>query len=167
MTPTPSPDSDTSQPGSVTFHEESRCQEIDAFLADRIYEFNAKATGYVDARLFAATVQDSSGEIIGGINGYTWGGCCDITHLWVHQRHRGLGLGKALIHAGESEAERRGCAQVVVITHSFQAPEFYERLGYQRKYTIEGRPRGYADVVYVKQLEVRRALNGGSPPLMK
>ena len=58
-----------------------------------------------------------------------------------------------LLHAAESEAMRRGCEQVVLLTHSFQAPQFYEHLGYDRKYDIEGRPRGYADIVYIKRLE--------------
>jgi hypothetical protein len=33
-----------------------------------------------------------------------------------------------------------------------QAPAFYERIGYERKYAIEGRPKGYADIIYVKVL---------------
>ena len=64
----------------------------------------------------------------------------------------GKALGKALLQAAESEAVRRGCEQVVLLTHSFQAPKFYERLGYNRKYAIEGRPKGHADIVYVKRL---------------
>jgi hypothetical protein len=40
----------------------------------------------------------------------------------------------------------------VLATHSFQAPGFYERMGYERKYAIEGRPTGYADIIYVKCL---------------
>src|SRR5580765_2481217 len=122
----------------VELHDESRCQSIDAFLADRIYEFNVQATGYADGRLLAATIQDDAGDIIAGINGHTWGGCCEITHVWVHEQYRGQGLGRALLHAAESEAMRRGCEQVVLITHSFQAPTFYEHLGYDRKYEIEG-----------------------------
>lgn len=138
---------------AVELHDESRCREIDSFLADRIYEFNAEATGYVDGRLLAGTIQDDEGEIIAGISGHAWGGCCEITHLWVHQRHRGQGFGKALVLAVEAEAAHRGCEQVVLTTHSFQAPEFYEHLGYARKYAIEGRPKRYADIVYVKRLD--------------
>ena len=137
---------------AVRFHDESRSREIESFLVDRIYEFNVAATGYDDGRLLAGTIQDDTGEVIAGINGHTWGGCCEIAHVWVHERHRGQGLGKALMNAAESEAERRGCAQVVLLTHSFQAPEFYEHLGYERKCAIEGGPRGYADIVYVKRL---------------
>ena len=81
---------------AVELHDESRCQEIDAFLADRIYEFNVQATGYADGRLLAATIQDDAGDIMAGINGHTWGGCCEITHVWVHEQYRGQGLGRAL-----------------------------------------------------------------------
>jgi GNAT superfamily N-acetyltransferase len=151
------PDSDTGRQRGIELHDEGRCEEIDSFLADRIYEFNAEATGYLDGRLLAGTVQDDAGEIIAGISGYTWGGCCEITNLWIHHRHRGRGLGKALLRAAESEAARRGCEQVVLLTHSFQAPAFYEHLGYERKYVIEGRPRGHADIVYVRRLK------GGDP----
>lgn len=140
------------QSNAVVFHDESRWRQIDTFLADRIYEFNAMATGYSDAKLLAATIHDDAGEIIAGINGYTWGGCCELTHVWVHERHRGQGLGRALLSAAESEAEQRGCGQVVVMTHSFQAPDFYQHLGYEYKYAIEGRPIGHADLVYIKRL---------------
>ena len=111
-------------PGAVRFHDESRCREIESFLVDRIYEFNVEATGYDDGRLLAGTIHDDEGEVIAGINGHTWGGCCEIAHVWVHERHRGQGLGKALMEAAESEAERRGCEQVrIVDASSFQAPE--------------------------------------------
>ena len=141
------------RPKAVELHDESRYQEIDSFLVDRIYEFNAKATGYADGRFLAGTIRDDAGEIIAGISGYTWGGCCELTHVWVHERHRGQGLGKALVRAAESEAVHRGCEQVVLMTHSFQAPEFYEHLGYERTYAIQGRPRGYSDIVYIKRLD--------------
>lgn len=137
---------------AVEFHDESGCKQIDAFLAERIYEFNVKATGYADGRLLAGSMQADTGEIIAGINGHTWGGCCEIAHVWVHERHRGHGLGTTLMHVAELEAVRRGCEQVIAFTHSFQAPGFYEHLGYERKYAIDGRPKGYADIIYVKAL---------------
>ena len=61
--------------------------------------------------------------------------------------------GKVATTPEEAEAIARGCVQVVLATHSFQAPAFYERMGYERKYTIEGRPKGYSDIIYVKSLE--------------
>ena len=130
--------------------DEAECQQLGAFLEDRIYEFNVQATGYDDGRLLAGCIRNDAGDVIAGFNGYTWGGCCELTNVWVHEHHRGQGLGTMLLRSAEAEAIARGCVRIVLATHSFQAPGFYERLGYQRRAAIEGRPRGFQDLVYVK-----------------
>ena len=137
----------------MSIRDEAQCQALAAFLADRIYEFNAKATGYCDGMLLAGCIRDDSGEVIAGFNGHTWGGCCELANLWVHEQHRGRGLGALLLRSAEAEAMARGCAQIALATHSFQAPGFYERMGYERKHTIEGRPKDHADIIYIKVLK--------------
>jgi len=141
----------------ISIPDEDQCQVIGAFLAERIYEFNSKVTGYFDGRLLAGCVRSGTGEIIAGFNGHTWGGCCELANVWVHEAHRGRGLGTILLRSAEAEAVVRGCIQVVLATHSFQAPGFYERMGYQRKYVIEGRPQNHADILYVKMLRGDKA----------
>ena len=138
---------------SVVLLDEGQCQKLDALLVERIYEFNSKTTGYFDGKLFGASFQNEAGEVIAGFNGHTWGGCAKISNLWVSEHHRGHGLGKTLLQAAEAEAIRRGCTQVILTTHSFQAPGFYERLGYERKYTLAGRPQGHSNIVFVKALD--------------
>lgn len=137
----------------VALLSEAECQELESFLADRIYEFNSQATGYFDGKVLAGSIRDDAGRVIAGFSGHTWGGCCYVSHVWVHEQHRGQGLGKTLLQVAETEARNRNCMQVVLLTHSFQAPGFYEHLGYERKYAIEGRPKGHSDVVYVKLLQ--------------
>ena len=112
--------------------DEHEVPALEAFLVERIYEFNAKATGICDAKLLAGRVRDEAGAVVAAFNGHAWAGCCVVAHLWVHESRRGRGLGSALLRAAETEARRRGCEQVVVSTHDFQAPAFYERMGYQR-----------------------------------
>lgn len=126
--------------------------EIEAFLAARIYEFNAKASGYFDGESFSGTQRDDSGAIRAGISGYTWGGCCYISYLWVDEQERGQGLGTALLSAAEEYAGRRRCAVVFVATHSFQAPGFYERMGYERQTVLHDHPVGYSSASYAKRL---------------
>ena len=46
--------------------------ELDAFLAARIYEFNASATGHADGRALTATVDDARGRRIAAASGHTW-----------------------------------------------------------------------------------------------
>ena len=156
----PSEQGTTTRAKVIAIRDEAHCQALAAFLVDRIYEFNAKATGYFDGMLLAGCVRSDTGEVIAGFNGHTWGGCCELSHVWVHEQYRRRGLGALLLRSAEAEAVARGCVQVVLATHSFQAPGFYERMGYERKYAIEGRPKDHADIIYVKVLQSE---NGAEP----
>lgn len=138
---------------SVELCDQRECEQLEGFLIERIYEFNAQATGYFDGRLIGGRLRNEAGEVIGAFNGHTWGGCCVVAHLWVHESHRSRGLGRLLAQAIEAEASRRGCEQIVLSSHSFQAPAFYERLGYAKQAVVRGQPKGHANIVYVKRLD--------------
>lgn len=134
----------------LEFQRGNCSREIDAYLADRIYEFNADATGCRDGQTFAAAGRNEHGEIICGISGYTWARCCYIAYLWVHEAHRKQGLASALIKRVEDDARRLGCAIVIVSSHSFQAPGFYEAMGYEVAATVADHPVGHANIVFSK-----------------
>ena len=68
-------------------------------LENRLYEFNAAASGVSDGAALAIFVYGDSGEIVGGLCGHTWGGCCEIRQLWLAEDLRGQGIGSALMHA--------------------------------------------------------------------
>ena len=123
-----------------------------AFLEDRINEFNLATTGIDFGGLLAIFVRDAQGAIIAGTYGWTWGGCCEMRFLWVHEDFRQRGIGSALLGAAEREAARRGCDQLILDTHSFQAPGFYQKLDYEVVGVIEGYPRGYQKLFLRKRL---------------
>ncbi len=54
----------------------------------------------------------------------------EVDQIWVDETVRGEGLGRRIMEAAEAEAILRGCTRVMLDTFSFQAPEFYEKLGY-------------------------------------
>jgi ribosomal protein S18 acetylase RimI-like enzyme len=125
---------------------------LDSFLEAQIYEYNSRATGFSDGAALVGEVRDATGSLIGAVSGHTWGGSCEVLWLWVQESSRRQGLGEALLSAAETEARRRGCTRVVLATHSFQAPAFYERLGYVKVGEVADYPRGYAKLFYVKEL---------------
>jgi len=129
-----------------------RRPELETLLEDRLVGFNFRATGIYDGELLNASVTDETGRIVAGVSGHTWGRCCQISRLWVHESRRGAGLGTALMQAAEQEAVRRGCRQIVLSTHSFQAPRFYEKLGFGRLAAIPDYPQGYEKIYYIKLL---------------
>ncbi len=110
------------------------------FLDERIYEFNAAVTGVDDGTFLTILVRDDGGTIVAGLHGWTWGDCCEIKLLWVHADRRRQGLGSRLLAAAEGEARRRGARQVLLASHTFQAPPFYHRHGYATLFVIEGYP---------------------------
>lgn len=129
-------------------------EDLNAFLDERLKAFNATVMGITDGAPLHAEVRDAAGAIIGGVTGHTWGGCCKIALLWVHEDQRRLGIGRALMAAAEAEAVRRGCQLVTLSTHTFQAPGFYARLGYEQVATIADYPMGHAKIYFVKRLGV-------------
>jgi ribosomal protein S18 acetylase RimI-like enzyme len=135
----------------ITIHA-GDAPDVEAFLTERIVEFNARATGYFDAAAFSATQQDEEGVIRAGISGYTWGGCCYVSYLWIDERERGRGLGSALLLAAEEHARAKRCVMMLLSSHSFQAPGFYERHGYERQAVIHDHPVGYTSVFLTKCL---------------
>jgi GNAT superfamily N-acetyltransferase len=73
--------------------------ELEAFLGDRLYEFNSRTTGIYDGKPLNASIEDAAGNIVAALSGHTWGICCEIGRLWVHESMRGTGLGTALMQA--------------------------------------------------------------------
>ena len=121
-------------------------------LEHEINQFNFRVTGIHDGRSLAVFLKDASGVLRAGLAGHTWGGTCEIRFLFVRESERRAGLGSALLRAAEDEARARGCAQVVLSTHSFQAPAFYRRHGYLEVGRAEGYPHGHAQIYLRKVL---------------
>jgi GNAT superfamily N-acetyltransferase len=136
----------------IRFEEEPSPHDVTR-LEDEINAFNFRATGIHDGRLLAAFSRDDAGALRAGLAGHTWGGCCEVRFLWVREVDRHRGLGSRLLRAAEDEARQRGCRQVVLSTHSFQAPDFYRRRGYVEVGRAEGYPLGHAQIHLAKALE--------------
>ncbi|MBK8027265.1 MAG: GNAT family N-acetyltransferase, partial [Chloroflexi bacterium] len=97
-------------------------------------------------------VRDDMGEIVGGILGGMWGGWLHITFLWVAPELRKQGYGTRLLQAAEAEAKEKGCRSAFLETHSFQAPDFYRRLGFQPVGQLSDYPPGHAYFIMWKPL---------------
>lgn len=122
-----------------------------ARLEKHLEEFNKSQTGIFDDRLLSIILK-RAGEVYAGLHGHTWGACCVIKVIWIAEQSRRQGLGTALLVAAELEARQRGCRQIVLSSHDFQAPEFYEKQGFQRLATVCDNPAGHTDILFVKPL---------------
>jgi N-acetylglutamate synthase-like GNAT family acetyltransferase len=129
----------------ITARHDLSADEVE-WLEDRLYEFNAARTGLHDGAGLAF-IAEAGGETVGAAAGYTWGGICELRQVWVHDAWRGRGLGEELMHQAVDEARRRGCAHVFLTTYDFQAPVFYERLGFRRIAEVADKPLGHTEFI--------------------
>ena len=123
------------------------------FLADQLYAYNVEQTGYDDGQYLTLWVKNPQGERLAGLYGWTWGGSCYIQDLWVQKDLRGQGYGTKLLQAAEHEARTRGCHQVILDSYDFQAPGFYQKLGYEVFAVLADHPRNHRNYYIRKQLD--------------
>ena len=122
-----------------------------AELRNALHEYNFASTGYRDGRALSCFLRDE-GRLVAGIDGFTWGGYAHIDVVWVDEPLRRQGLGRALLAAAEAEARRRGCKTIVLDTHSFQAPDLYPALGYEKVGETLDTPVGHSQLLFQKHL---------------
>jgi len=134
------------------FSTNEEYKALESFLATRLYEFNAAATGVSDAQYLGLQIEGAGNEVVAGVAGHTWCNTCFLGYVWVSERERGKGYGKRLLEAAEQEARKRGCGNIVLSTHSFQAPRFYERMGFEKSAEVAGHPVGHSNIWFTKAL---------------
>lgn len=113
----------------VISHEENT-QVFDTLVSE-LRQFNMRHTNNELSKPLSVIATDDNGEILGGISGRTIYNQFLIEILWVSENARQQGLGSILMIKAENEAIERGCLAAQVDTLSFQAPAFYQKLGFE------------------------------------
>ena len=116
------------------------------------FALESTATGIADGNLLAVFLRGPDDKVIGGAYGWTWGSTCHVRDLFVPEIMRNQGHGTKIMRAIEKEAGARGCEQIVLETHDFQAPEFYRKLGYAVDGVVNNYPRGHQWLTMLKRL---------------
>jgi GNAT superfamily N-acetyltransferase len=134
-------------------------QELRRHVNDHLDTFNVAVTGYDEYHSVSVFLRDDRDEILGGLLGSLWGGWLHVAILWVSEPLRRHGYGRQLLAAAEGYAIERGCTRAWLTTFSFQAPEFYPKLGYETFAVLEDHPLGHRHHFLQKRL----AVPGGAP----
>ena len=100
--------------------------------------------------------EDGCDKIIGGLWGLTYYRWMFVELLFVPQELRRKGLGRKIMLQAEAEALRRGCHGSWIDTFTFQAREFYEKLGYRIFGELPCYPPGHRRIFMCKWLALER-----------
>jgi ribosomal protein S18 acetylase RimI-like enzyme len=134
-------------------------EEREDYITKQLVAFNevhstALPQEQIDPTPLHLYVLDRAGTVLGGLVGRThsipyW---LEISVIWVDERLRREGLGRNVMERAEQEAIQRGCRYARLATSNFQAPAFYEKLGYTLYGTLENCPPGETVFYYWKKL---------------
>jgi GNAT superfamily N-acetyltransferase len=75
-----------------------------------------------------------------------------VNWLWVADPYRKNGVGSQLMAGAEAAARAQGCRGAYLDIFTFQAPKFYERLGYREFGRLNDFPSGHARIWFSKAL---------------
>ena len=136
----------------IAFKEDPSDADLQA-LRDGYAAFTEAQIGKEDRREIAFFIRDAPGAVIGGVKGsysnYEW---LWIDLLWVSSEHRGIGYGASLMAHIEEEAKRNGCSNAYLNSFSFQAVEFYKKIGYRVFGEMKDFPPGHSVCCLSKKL---------------
>ena len=116
----------------VTISSAPTEQEVNLVQA-KLYDFCQDQTGAEYGRPgieISLVLKDSQGNVVGGIGASTVMRVMFLEVLWVANEHRKMGYGTDLVLAAERIGLEQGCITSQTWSLSFQAPGFYQKIGY-------------------------------------
>lgn len=99
---------------------------------------------------FNWTMRDDDQQVVAVLTADLLWDCLYVDELWVDERLRGQNHGRRLMAAMEAHGASLGVTGVWLWTQSWQAAEFYQRLGYEVFTEFPDFPKGYSRIGFRK-----------------
>ena len=135
---------------TIEFRPATKQEEdaVDAALKKHASEVGGVATY---AEPFSVLVYEEK-ELIAAVIGKVFWHWLFIDMIWVSKDHRGTGLGSKIMAIAEEKAKEKGLAGIFLWTETWQAPDFYPKLGYENFVIFDNFPPGFQKYGYRKCL---------------
>ena len=130
--------------------------ETRAAILEGLIAFNERQTEgrYAPPRTIALSVRDPvTGKAVGGLMARIAYSRMFVELLFVPDHLRGQGLGAKLLTQAEEIARDQACTGILLDTFSFQAPDFYKKLGYTEFGALAEYPPGFTRHYLHKPIE--------------
>jgi len=121
-------------------------------IGGAITAYNTQQAGDDHGENLCFVLRNSEDEIVGGVIGATYWDWLYINLMWVREDLRRQGYGRQLLEQAEALGRQRGARHAHLDTFTFQAPEFYQKLGYRMFGELHDCPPGHTRIYLVKDL---------------
>jgi GNAT superfamily N-acetyltransferase len=124
-------------------------------IIDPLIAYNEAQAGPRNSKEYAFSVHSETGEFVGGLLGFTHWNHFFVAAVFVDPQLRRQRVGRELLRRAEALALDQGCDAIYLDTFDFQAPGFYEKLGFKVFGKLEEYPPGHQRFYLVKRLRDR------------
>tara|TARA_R110000868_G_scaffold259361_5_gene517328 strand:+ start:92456 stop:92887 length:432 start_codon:yes stop_codon:yes gene_type:complete len=116
----------------------------------KLRSYNDHFTEEYERTFLIEQIRNEKGMLVGGAYGILSWDWLNIDLLWVAESLRGTGAGTKLITTIEEKAIQKGIHKFRLSTTSFQALDFYKKMGYSVCGEIEDLPPGHTNYFLIK-----------------
>ncbi|MDF2152722.1 GNAT family N-acetyltransferase [Vibrio sp. CAU 1672] len=122
-------------------------------IRNGIYTYNRQHLPQGAVTPVGCFARDTHGNIVAGLTGQMFSNTVFVEYLWVSEAQRGTRLGSRLIHLLEEQVKAHDVTHLYLDTYSFQALDFYLKLGFSKVGEYTGFPsEGIVKYFLQKQL---------------
>ncbi|KIP69460.1 histone acetyltransferase [Vibrio harveyi] len=121
------------------------------FIRDGIRAYNRIHLPDGDVNAVGCFAHNDEGKVIGGLTGEMFNNTVFVEYLWVDAEARTSGLGSKLISLLEEQVKPRGVTHLYLDTYSFQALDFYLKLGFEKVGQYSGYPAAGIDKHFLQK----------------
>ncbi|KLI66761.1 histone acetyltransferase [Vibrio vulnificus CladeA-yb158] len=97
-----------------------------------IRAYNAQHLPDGEVKKIGCFVRNEEGNLVGGLTGDLFTNSVFVEFLWLDEHYRQNGLGSQLMQRLGHEVKPQGVTDICLDTYSFQALDFYLKLGFEK-----------------------------------
>ena len=121
-------------------------------MVDGMLAYHANNGHPRKTEIYSILLKDKENNVKGSvIVTFLWNGM-HIDSLWIDESIRNQDWGSKLMKMVEEEGIKKGCTIAYTDTFTWQAPKFYEKLGYEMYGKLNDFPKGNSLCYFVKKL---------------
>ncbi|AYO11487.1 GNAT family N-acetyltransferase [Vibrio campbellii] len=120
-------------------------------IRDGIRAYNRMHLPDGDVDAVGCFARNNEGKVVGGLTGEMFNNTVFVEYLWVDAEARTSGVGSKLIALLEEQVKPYGVTHLYLDTYSFQALDFYLKLGFEKVGQYSGYPAAGIDKHFLQK----------------